>query len=70
LGTADENGHLAVLNGREVLNLVEQRAAGRPPLVTDVDVHLPSHLTASERAVPAEQATLAAREVSRRLGAR
>lgn len=48
---AGENGHLAVLNGREVLYLVEQRAAGRPPLVTDVDVHLPSHLTASGRAV-------------------
>lgn len=46
-----ENGHLALLNGREVLYLVEQRAPGRPPLVTDVDVRLPAHLTASGRAV-------------------
>ncbi|MDO8143397.1 MULTISPECIES: IclR family transcriptional regulator [unclassified Isoptericola] len=46
-----ENGHLALLNGREVLYLVEQRAPGRPPLVSDVDVRLPAHLTASGRAV-------------------
>lgn len=46
-----ESGHLALLNGREVLYLVEQRAPGRPALVTDVDVRLPSHVTASGRAV-------------------
>ncbi|HEY0188475.1 MAG TPA: IclR family transcriptional regulator [Cellulomonas sp.] len=46
-----ENGHLALLNGREVLYLIEQHAPGRPPLVTDVDVRLPAHLTASGRAV-------------------
>lgn len=43
--------HLAVLHGREVLYIVEERAPGRPPLVTDVGVRLPAHLTASGRAV-------------------
>jgi len=46
-----ENAHLAVLHGREVLYLVEDRAPGRPTLVSDVDVRLPSHLTASGRAI-------------------
>lgn len=46
-----QSGHLAVLHGRDVLYLVEERAPGRPPLVTDVDVRLPGHLTASGRAV-------------------
>jgi DNA-binding IclR family transcriptional regulator len=45
------SAHLAVLHGREVLYLVEERAAGRPPLVTDVGVRLPAHLTASGRAI-------------------
>ncbi|GAA1722090.1 IclR family transcriptional regulator [Isoptericola hypogeus] len=49
--TTGESAHLAVLHGREVLYLVEQRAPHRPSLVTDVDVRLPSHLTASGRAV-------------------
>ena len=44
-------GHLAVLHGREVLYVVEERAPGRPPLVTDVGVRLPAQLTASGRAV-------------------
>ena len=43
--------HLAVLHGRDVLYVVEERAPGRPPLVTDVGVRLPSHLTASGRAI-------------------
>jgi DNA-binding IclR family transcriptional regulator len=43
--------HLAVLHGREVLYIVEERAPGRPPLVTDVGVRLPAHLTASGRAI-------------------
>jgi len=43
--------HLAVLHGREVLYVVEERAPGRPPLVTDVGVRLPAQLTASGRAV-------------------
>src|SRR5450631_4205529 len=37
------NGHLAVLHGRNVLYVIEERA----PLVTDVGVRLPSQLTAS-----------------------
>ncbi|GAA0898048.1 IclR family transcriptional regulator [Pseudonocardia zijingensis] len=43
--------HLAVMHGREVIYLIEERAPGRPPLVTDVGVRLPSHLTASGRAM-------------------
>jgi len=48
------NAHLAVLHGRDVLYVVEERAPGRPPLVTDVGVRLPAHLTASGRAILAE----------------
>jgi DNA-binding IclR family transcriptional regulator len=43
--------HLAVLHGREVLYIVEERAPDRPLLVTDVGVRLPAHLTASGRAM-------------------
>jgi len=43
--------HLAVLHGREVLYVIEERAARRPPLVTDVGVRLPAQLTASGRAM-------------------
>jgi DNA-binding IclR family transcriptional regulator len=46
-----QGGHLAVLHGRDVLYVLEERAPGRPPLVTDVGVRLPAHLTASGRAV-------------------
>lgn len=45
------NAHLAVLHGREVIYLIEERAPGRPPLVTDVGVRLPAQLTASGRAI-------------------
>lgn len=45
------SAHLAVLHGREVLYVLEDRASGRPPLVTDVGVRLPAHLTASGRAI-------------------
>lgn len=45
------SGHLAVLHGRDVLYVLEERAPGRPPLVSDVGVRLPSHLTASGRAM-------------------
>jgi DNA-binding IclR family transcriptional regulator len=45
------NAHLAVLHGRDVLYVVEERAPGRPPLVTEVGVRLPAHLTASGRAM-------------------
>ena len=40
-----------MLHGRDVLYVLEERAPGRPPLVTDVGVRLPAHLTASGRAV-------------------
>jgi DNA-binding IclR family transcriptional regulator len=46
-----QSAHLAVMHGRDVLYVVEERAPGRPPLVTDVGVRLPAHLTASGRAV-------------------
>lgn len=45
------SAHLAVLHGRDVLYVIEERAPGRPPLVTDVGVRLPAHLTASGRAI-------------------
>jgi len=48
------SAHLAVLHGREVLYVVEERAPGRPPLVTDVGVRLPAQLTASGRAILAQ----------------
>ena len=41
------NAHLAVLTGRDVLYVIEERAAGRGSLVTDVGVRLPATLTAS-----------------------
>src|SRR5947199_7833590 len=49
-----QTAHLAVLHGRDVLYVVEERAPGRPPLVTDVGVRLPAHLTASGRSILAE----------------
>lgn len=52
--TLHQSAHLAVLHGREVLYVVEERAPGRPPLVTDVGVRLPAHLTASGRALLAD----------------
>lgn len=48
------NAHLAVLHGREVLYVLEERSPGRPPLVSDVGVRLPAHLTASGRALLAD----------------
>lgn len=41
------NGHFAVLHGRDVLYVIEERAIGRPTLVSDVGVRLPAQLTAS-----------------------
>ena len=41
------NAHLAMLHGRDVLYVIEERAPGRPALVTDVGVRLPAQLTAS-----------------------
>ncbi|MCB0894241.1 MAG: IclR family transcriptional regulator [Nocardioides sp.] len=46
-----QSAHLAILHGRDVLYVIEERAPGRPPLVSDVGVRLPAHLTASGRAV-------------------
>lgn len=42
-----QSGHFAVLHGRDVLYLLEERAPGRPSLVTDAGVRLPAPLTAS-----------------------
>lgn len=41
------NAHLATLHGTDVLYAIEQRAPGRPMLVTDVGVRLPATLTAT-----------------------
>jgi DNA-binding IclR family transcriptional regulator len=46
-----QSAHLAVLHGSDVLYVLEDRAPGRPPLVTDVGVRLPAQLTASGRAI-------------------
>ena len=46
-----ESAHLAVLHGRDVLYIVDERAPRRPHLVTDVGVRLPAHLTASGCAI-------------------
>jgi DNA-binding IclR family transcriptional regulator len=46
-----QSAHLAVLHGREVVYVVEERAPGGPRLVTDVGVRLPAELTASGRVV-------------------
>lgn len=46
-----QSAHLAVLHGNEVVYVLEERAPGRPPLVTDVGVRLPAALTASGRAM-------------------
>lgn len=46
-----ESCHVAVLHGREVYYVVEERARLRSPLVTDVGVRLPAHLTASGLAI-------------------
>jgi DNA-binding IclR family transcriptional regulator len=46
-----ESVHLAVMTGRDVLYIVEERAPRRPALVSDVGVRLPAHLTATGRAM-------------------
>ena len=56
---AGRNAHLATLDGRDVIYLLEERDPGQPMLVTDVGVRLPAHLTASGlamlSALPASQ---------------
>lgn len=56
-----ESAHLAVMSGRDVVYIVEERAAHRPGLVTDVGVRMPAHLTATGRAM---LAALPARQLS------
>ncbi|MFC4901957.1 IclR family transcriptional regulator [Kocuria oceani] len=48
-----ESAHLGVLQGQDVVYLVEERARYRPSLATDVGVRLPAHLTATGRALMA-----------------
>ncbi|WP_082561529.1 IclR family transcriptional regulator [Microbacterium sp. Root61] len=48
------SAHVCVLHGRDVLYLDEVRDPSQSPLITDVGVRLPSHLTASGRAILAE----------------
>lgn len=47
--------HLAVLDGRDVVYLVTERPPQTLPLVVEVGVRLPAHLTASGRALLADQ---------------
>lgn len=49
-----ESAHLAVLRGQDVIYVVEERARNRPTLVTGVGIRLPSHLTATGRAMLAK----------------
>lgn len=62
-----QSAHLAVLHGSDVLYICEERARRQPPLVTDVGVRLPAHLTASGRAIlaslpPAQVSALFSRD--------
>ncbi|MCC3273035.1 IclR family transcriptional regulator [Arthrobacter zhangbolii] len=54
--------HLAVLQGADVIYVIEERAPRQPPLVTDAGVRLPAHRTASGRAMlaPMNQSQLRA----------
>lgn len=49
-----ENAHFAVLQGTDVVYLIEGRALGRPLLISDVGVRLPAHLTATGLALLAQ----------------
>lgn len=49
--------HLSFLHGKDVIYLIEERAPGRPSLVTDVGVRLPAEVTASGRAMLAHLST-------------
>ncbi len=49
------SAHLAILDGRDVVYLLTERPPHTVPLVVDVGVRLPAHLTASGRALLAEQ---------------
>lgn len=58
-----QNAHLAVLHGPDVYYVIEERATGRPPLVTDVGVRLPATLTASGLAMLARLSTAQLRAI-------
>lgn len=45
------SGHLCMAQGTDVIYLIEERAPHSPSLVSDVNVRLPMHLTASGRAI-------------------
>ncbi len=51
VATTRATAHLGILLGRELLYLVKEEPARPLPLVTDVGVRLPAHLTASGRAL-------------------
>lgn len=51
VATVSQHAHLAVLHGPDVYYVIEERAPGLPPLVTDVGVRLPAPLTASGMAM-------------------
>jgi DNA-binding IclR family transcriptional regulator len=65
-------GHLGVLDGSDVLYLLEERPARSLKLVTDIGVRLPAHLTASGRAMLAllDQKQISASFRGLRLGTR
>lgn len=51
------SAHLAVMHGRDVVYVIEERSPGNPPLVSDVGVRLPAVLTATGRAMLATLST-------------
>lgn len=54
VGRTRRTAHLAVMHGRDVVYVIEERAPRQRPLVTDTGVRLPAHLTASGRAMMAQ----------------
>jgi DNA-binding IclR family transcriptional regulator len=65
-GLADktaQNAHLSILHGRDVLYLIEERAVGRPLLITDVGVRLPAVVTASGLAMLARLTAMQVRAI-------
>jgi DNA-binding IclR family transcriptional regulator len=67
-------GHLGILDGSDVLYLLEERPSQSLRLVTDVGVRLPAHLTASGRSMLAKldakqlAASFRGRELANRTG--
>ena len=49
VATGKATAHLAVLQGTDVIYVIEERAPRQQPLVTDAGVRLPAHRTASGR---------------------